>query len=101
MAVLRYKVGMLPWKQSKLKDVKRKSKKRMTMFGALHPKSDVDRLYIKRKVGSRSLMSVERWVREEENSLSFYDNNSEENPIKGLSTAKMINTEDTVTSVEF
>ena len=84
-----------------MKDVKRKSKKRMTMFGALHPKSDVDRLYIKRKVGSRSLMSVERWVREEENSLSFYDNNSEENPIKGLSTAKMINTEDTVTSVEF
>ena len=101
MAVLRYKVGMLQWKQSKLKDVKSKSKKRMTMFGALHPKSDVDRLYIKRKVGSRSLMSVERWVREEENSLSFYDNNSEENPIKGLSTAKMINTEDTVTSVEF
>ena len=52
-------------------------------------------------MGSRGLMSVERWVREEENSLSFYVNNSEENPIKGLATAKMINTEDTVTSVEF
>ena len=29
------------------------------MYGALHPKSDVDRLYIKRKEGGRSLMSVE------------------------------------------
>ena len=31
--------------------------------GALHPKSDVARLYIKRKEGGRYLMSVERFVR--------------------------------------
>ena len=31
----------------------------MTMYGALHPKSDMDRLYVKRKEGSRGVMSVE------------------------------------------
>ena len=31
----------------------------MTMYGTLHPISDVDRLYISRKEGGRSLMSVE------------------------------------------
>ena len=35
-------------------------------------KSDVDRLYIKRKEADRGLMSVEHCVREEGNSLGFY-----------------------------
>ena len=28
------------------------------MYGAMHPKSDVDRLYMKRKGGGRGLISV-------------------------------------------
>ena len=56
----------------------------MTMFVALHLKSDVDRFYIKRKVGGRGLMSVERCIREEENSFSFYVNNSEKKPHEGI-----------------
>ena len=40
------------------------------MYGALHPKSDVDRLYIKRKEGGKGLMSVESCIREE-NSFGF------------------------------
>ena len=51
----------------------------MTMYGALNLKSDVDRLYVKRKKGGRGLMSVERCVKEEENSLGFYVANSKEN----------------------
>ena len=70
------------------------------MFVALHLKSDVDRFYIKRKVGGRGLMSVERYIREEENSFSFYVNNSEKNLMKGFARAETINTEDTATSVE-
>ena len=71
MAVFRYGAGILQWKDSELKDVERKSRKTMTMYGVLHPKSDVDRLYVKRKKGGRSLMSVERCVKEDENSLGF------------------------------
>ena len=73
----------------------------MTMYGGLHPKSDVDRLYVKRKEGGRGLISVERWIREEENSLGFYVANSEENLIRGVSTAEAINAIETITSVEF
>ena len=36
----------------------------MTIYGALHPKSDVDRLYLKRKERGRGMMSVKRCVRE-------------------------------------
>ena len=62
---------------------------------------DVDRLYVKRKVGGRGLISVERCIREEENSLRFYVANSEENLIRGVSTAETINARETITSVEF
>ena len=51
VAVFRHGAGILQWKESELKNVDRKSRKTMTMYGALHPKSDVGRLYIKRKEG--------------------------------------------------
>ena len=31
----------------------------MTMDGGLHPKSDVDRVYVSRKMGGRGLISCE------------------------------------------
>ncbi|XP_068713273.1 uncharacterized protein [Montipora capricornis] len=101
VAVFRYGAGILQWKESGLKNVDRKSRKTMTMYGALHPKSDVHRLYIKRKEGGRGLKSVECCVRKEENSLGFCVANSEENLIKGVYAAETINTEDTVSSGEF
>ena len=100
VAVFRHGAGILQWKESELRDVDRKSRKTMTMYGALHPKSDVDRLYIKRKDRGRGLMSVEQCVREEKNSLGFYVANTYENLIKGIAAAETINTEDTVKSGE-
>ena len=44
---------------------------------------------------------MERWIREEENSLGFYVANSEENLIRGVLTAETINTRETTTSAEF
>jgi len=41
------------------------SKGTMTMHGVLHPKSDVDRIYMKRKDGGRSLIGMELCVRAE------------------------------------
>ena len=73
----------------------------MTIYGGLHPKSDVDRLYVKRKEGGRVLIRLERCIREEENCLGFYVANSEENLIRGVSAAKTINTRETISSVEF
>ena len=79
VAIFRHVARILQWKESELKDVDMKSRKTMTMYGALHPKTDVDRLYIKRKEGGRCLMSVESCVGEGEDSLGFYVANSEEN----------------------
>ena len=39
--------------------IDRKTRKLFTIYGALHPKSDVDRLYIPRKEGGRGLKSIE------------------------------------------
>ena len=84
VAVFKYGAGILQWKESELKDVDRKSWKAMTMYGALHLKSDVERLYIKSKEGGRGLVRVKRCVREKENSLDFYVASSEENLIRGI-----------------
>ena len=89
MAIFRYGAGILYWKESELKEIERK-----TMYGALHPKSDVDRLYIKRKEGGRGFISVERCASDEENSLGFYVANSDNNLIRGFAAAGTISTED-------
>ena len=100
VAIFRYVVGILYWKESELKEIDRKSRKTMTMYGALHPNSDVDRLYIKRKEGGRGLISVEMCVSDEENSLGFYVANSDAILIRGVAAAGMINTEDAILSRE-
>lgn len=42
---------MIDWKVDELKELDRKARKMMTLHGALHPKSDVDRLYLLRQKG--------------------------------------------------
>ena len=50
---------IIEWKASELKDLNRKLRKIMAMHGGLHPKSDVDRLHVKKKEGDRGLSSEE------------------------------------------
>ena len=54
----------------------------------------MEKLCIIRKKEGRSLMNVERCVREEENTLAFY-------VARGVAATEKINAEDTVTSGEF
>ena len=60
------------------------TRKTLTMYGALHPKSDIDRLYLKRKHGGRGLISIETCVRLEENNLGLYVRESNEILLKGI-----------------
>ena len=46
VTVFRYRTGMRQCKEIEFKDVNKKSSKTMTIIGALHPKSDVDKLCI-------------------------------------------------------
>ena len=68
-SVMRYGAGILKWNTDKLKSLDRRTRKFMTMHGALHPKSDTDRIYLSREMGGRRLISYEGCIRMEENNL--------------------------------
>ena len=44
-----YLAAFVSWRKNELQAIDRKTKKLFTVYGALHPKLDVDRLYIPRK----------------------------------------------------
>ena len=80
--VITYTAGIIKWTIEELQKLDRTTRKQMTMHGALHPRADIDRLYIPRKRGGRGLISVEEAVRKEENALGFYASNSSETLLK-------------------
>ena len=82
VSVVRYTAGILEWTESELKAMDVKTRKRLTMNGAFPKNCSVDRLYMKRKVGGRGLMSVEECVRSEELALNKYVRASEESMLK-------------------
>ena len=43
VSLLRYSAAFVNWRKSELQAVDRKAKKLFTIYGALHPKPDVDR----------------------------------------------------------
>ena len=78
VSVVRYTAGVLKWNVRELKDMDIKTRKLLTVNGAFHRLSNKDRLYMKRKVGGRGLISVEDCVRAEEAGLREYVMGSEE-----------------------
>ena len=58
VSLLTYSAACAGWRKSELQAIDRKTRKLFTIYGALHPKSDVDRLYISRKEGGRDLISI-------------------------------------------
>ena len=57
--VVQYSFGIIDWKISELKKIDTKTRKLLNMHKMLHPKADVERLYIPRKDGGRGLIFVE------------------------------------------
>ena len=101
VAVLRYVARIIQWKASELNDLDTKSRKTIMKYEGLYPKSDVERLYVKRKEVGRGFIRLEQCIREEESSLRFYVANSQENLIKWVSEAETINMRETIASVKF
>ena len=54
VSFLRYSAAFISWRKCELQDIDRKTRKLFTIYGGLHPKSDVDRLYTPRNNGERS-----------------------------------------------
>ena len=98
VSLLRYSAAFVSWRKSELEAVDRKTRKLFTIYGALHLKSDLDRLYIPRKEGGRGLMSIEDCVELAIRGLEKYVHGSEErliqavrgDKIDGLETASVL-----------
>ena len=49
--IIRYGAGIMGWTKAELQALDRKTRKMLTIYGAHHPKADVDRMYLKRAEG--------------------------------------------------
>eukprot|EP00795_Rhopilema_esculentum_P015411 gene15411-biopygen4913 len=78
VSLIRYGADIVDWIKAELEEMDRKTGKIFTMNGSLHPRSDVDRLYLKRTEGGRGLQCLEEVVKLEELSLAFYLSKKEE-----------------------
>ena len=82
VSLLRYSAAFISWRKSELQAIDRKTRKLFTIYGALHPKSDVDRLYLPRKEGGRGLISTEDCIKLAIRGLEVYVHRSEERLIQ-------------------
>ena len=82
VSLLRYSVAFVIWRKSELQAIDRKTRELFTIYGALHPKSDVDRLYIPKKEGGRSLISIEDCVELAITGLEVYVHGTEKRLIQ-------------------
>ena len=73
----------------------------MTVYGALHPRSDVNRIYLPRARGGRGLISCERCVRSEENNMGWYVRNNIEPLLEAVKTAGIVDVVNCVKPEEF
>ena len=78
VSLLRYSAAFSSCRKSGLQAIGRKTRKLFIISGALHPKSDVDRLYIPRKEGGRGLISIENCVELAIRGLQVYVHRSEQ-----------------------
>ena len=81
VSLLRYSAAFVSWSKSELEAIDRKTRKFFTIYGALHHKSDVDRLYIPRK-GGRGLISIKDCVELAIRGLEVYVHGCEERLIQ-------------------
>ena len=82
VSLLRYSAAFVSWRKRELQAIDRETRKLFIIYGALHPKSDVDRLCIPRKEGGRGLISIEDCVELAIRGLEVYVHGSEERLIQ-------------------
>jgi hypothetical protein len=91
--VIRYTA--VDWTQAELEDIDRKTRTLMTANHALHPQSDVDRLYLPRKADERGLLQVKQTVEEEQRALNDYISSSTEQALKEVAKEELLKVQKT------
>ena len=82
VSLLRYSAVFISWRKFELQAIDSETRKLFTIYGGLHPKSDVDRLYVPRKDGGRGLKATEDCVELAVRGLEVYVHGSEERLIQ-------------------
>ena len=90
VVLLRYGATIINWKVDELKKIDKTTRKTLAVYGTLHSKSDIDRLYLKWKHGG--LISIEMCVRWVENNLGLYGCKSNEMLLKVIKNVGIIKT---------
>ena len=90
VSLLRYSAAFVSWRKSELQAIDRKTSTLLTIYGALHPKSDVDRLYIPRKEGGGGLISIEDCVELEMKGLEVLVQAARGDKTDGLQAASVL-----------
>jgi len=72
--VLRQSFGIINWSTEEIKKIDTKTRNMQTMYKMHHPKSDIDRLYVKRKEGGRGLVQIEAAYKAEIINIAEYLN---------------------------
>ncbi|XP_068222045.1 uncharacterized protein [Palaemon carinicauda] len=80
--VIRYSTVIIEWMKAELRSTDQKTRKHMTIYKALHPRANTDRLYITRKEGGRGLLSIEDCVNIESRALGQHLETSEDKWLK-------------------
>ena len=78
VSLLRYSASFLEWTREELKGLDRRTRKYLTMYGALRPRDSVARTYLPRRNGGRGLTSVEDAVDQAIIGLANYVEKSDE-----------------------
>ena len=92
VSLVRYSGSFLKWTRDELKQMDQRKRKLITVHNALHPRGDLDRLYVSRKEGGRGLASIEDSVDASIQRLEDYREKHEQ----GLITAIRNNTDNTM-----
>ena len=96
-----YSAGVVEWKNDELKVLHRKTRKMMTLHGALHPRSDVDRVYAARQKGGRRLISCKMCAKAEEYNMALYVRESNERLMAGIRKINILDSEGAKEKNEF
>ena len=84
VSIMRYGAEILKWNTDELQSLNRRTRKFMTMLGALHPKSNVDRVYLSKEIGGRGLISCEGCIKMEKSNLGVVEGAAENKKVKIL-----------------
>ena len=92
VSLVRSSGPFLKWTREELRQMNQRTRKPMTMHKALHPRDDVDRLYVPRKEGGRGFASIEDSVDTSIERLKDFIEKHE----RGLITAIRNNTDNSI-----